>query len=291
MASCSPADLVASAKCLNCIPDGRLGALKTYLMLRWIGCGAVTVSCNPEAAAYLSAAGISDQTQADAICQLVLDLKTTGAPTFWEREDVIYPLLGTTFASQSVNLKQPGTHNFTVPGPAPNYLATGLQGTAAGYVDTQYSLTGRLNSVRAMVYTQQVEGGALPGALCGCGISPDFLLLSNVGNQLYKVNDATLTVTGRACDVGLCVVQRKDAANKQFADRTSGAFITDAIASTGVPANTLTLLAYSSFAPTFFSTAIISGFSIGSPFASDAELLAYKAIWDKFETAVGRGHP
>ena len=59
---------------------------------------------DPDAAAFLSAAGISNQVQSNAINNLVLDLKEEA---LWTMMDAIYPVIGGTAASHKLNLKDP----------------------------------------------------------------------------------------------------------------------------------------------------------------------------------------
>ena len=59
---------------------------------------------DPDAAAFLSAAGISNQVQSNAINNLVIDLKEEA---LWTMMDAIYPVVGGTAASHKLNLKDP----------------------------------------------------------------------------------------------------------------------------------------------------------------------------------------
>ena len=59
---------------------------------------------DPDAAAFLSAAGISNQVQSNAINNLVLELKEEA---IWTMMDAIYPVIGGTAASHKFNLKDP----------------------------------------------------------------------------------------------------------------------------------------------------------------------------------------
>jgi len=59
---------------------------------------------DPDADAFIAAAGITDQTQKDAINQLVLDLK---AGVIWGKMHAIYPMVGGTALAHSTNLKNP----------------------------------------------------------------------------------------------------------------------------------------------------------------------------------------
>ena len=61
-------------------------------------------SVDPDAQAFITAAGITDPTQQSAINTLVVDLKSDG---LWTKMIAIYPLVGGTASSQKYNLKDP----------------------------------------------------------------------------------------------------------------------------------------------------------------------------------------
>jgi hypothetical protein len=86
---------------------------------------------DPDAQAFITAAGITNPTQQGAINTLVVDLK---GYSIWTKFKAIYPIVGGTASSHSVNLKTPGTYNLT--------FATGWTHSANGmtplntYADT-----------------------------------------------------------------------------------------------------------------------------------------------------------
>ena len=59
---------------------------------------------DPDALAFITAAGITDPTQQNAINNLVLDLKSA---SLWDNMDAIYPFVGGTASSNKYNLKDP----------------------------------------------------------------------------------------------------------------------------------------------------------------------------------------
>ena len=65
--------------------------------------GPQTVS-DPDAQAFVTAANIEDQVQANAVNQLVIDMKTAN---IWTKMKAIYPFVGGTAASHKWNLKDP----------------------------------------------------------------------------------------------------------------------------------------------------------------------------------------
>jgi hypothetical protein len=63
-----------------------------------------TISYDPNAVAFIVAAGITNTTQQSAINQLVLDLKSY---SLWDKCSAIYPFVGGTASSHKYNLKDP----------------------------------------------------------------------------------------------------------------------------------------------------------------------------------------
>lgn len=65
---------------------------------------------DPDAQAFITAAGITNPTQQGAINTLVVALK---GYSIWTKFKAIYPIVGGTASSHAVNLKTPGTYNLT----------------------------------------------------------------------------------------------------------------------------------------------------------------------------------
>jgi len=87
---------------------------------------------DPDAQAFITAAGITNPTQQSAINQLVVDFK--GYNT-WTKFKAIYPIVGGVASSHAVNLKTPGTFNLT--------FASGWTHSANGMTPTNaYANTG-----------------------------------------------------------------------------------------------------------------------------------------------------
>jgi chitodextrinase/lysophospholipase L1-like esterase len=103
----------------------------------WSGVVSATTAADGDAAAFLTATGVSDPTTTAAINALVLSLKSAG---LWTKCYAIYPYVGTTAATHKYNLKDPrdldaayrGTFNGSV-----THNANGITGDGStGYMDT-----------------------------------------------------------------------------------------------------------------------------------------------------------
>jgi hypothetical protein len=105
------------------------------------GCNIVVASTtpaiDPDAQAFLTAAGITDPTQQSAINTLVLDLKADG---LWTKMKAVYPFCGSTASQQKWNLKDPRDLDAAfrlVFNGGITHSSTGIQGNGTnGYFDT-----------------------------------------------------------------------------------------------------------------------------------------------------------
>jgi hypothetical protein len=97
---------------------------------------------DPDAQAFITAAGITNPTQQGAINTLVVNLK---GYNIWTKFKAIYPIVGGSASSHAVNLKTPGTYNLTFT-TGWTHSATGMtpNGTSA-YADTFFNPNTQLN--------------------------------------------------------------------------------------------------------------------------------------------------
>ena len=120
------------------------------------------VRTDPDATAYITAAGITDPTEQAAVIQLVSDLKGTGSTTnntdVWSDSDRIYPISPTSLTAAQYNLKDP-TNNITWYN-NPTHATTGVAGNLVDtYGDTGFipSVDGDVNSMAITVSTATVN--------------------------------------------------------------------------------------------------------------------------------------
>lgn len=98
---------------------------------------------DPDAAAYIAAAGITDGTEIAAIEQLFSDLKGTGSTTnnsnIYSKFYALYPISPTGISAGAVNAVNPGTYDITWYN-SPTYGTTGVTGNATNmYGDTNFN--------------------------------------------------------------------------------------------------------------------------------------------------------
>lgn len=99
----------------------------------------VYVSCDADAQSFITATGITDATQKEAICQLVLDLK---AYSLWTKIIAIYPMVGGTATTHKYNLKDPqdtdGAFRLTFSGGWTHDSAGATPNGTTGYANTHF---------------------------------------------------------------------------------------------------------------------------------------------------------
>jgi hypothetical protein len=162
-------------------------AVQAYQTTLGRSIGTQTVS-DADAQAFINAAGIDDQVQANAINNLVIGMKADG---LWTKMKAIYPICGGNASSHAVNLKTPGTYNLTFGTgwthsssgmtPLNTFADTGIQpSTVLGLNDSHlsYFSTGIIDSTQA--------------CMIGAYTAPNGILIYS-GNGVYGVNTATFT--------------------------------------------------------------------------------------------------
>ena len=114
-------------------------------------------SYDPNAQAFITAAGISNVTEQGAINQLVLDLKSY---SIWNKMLVIYPFVGGTSTTTKYNLVNPSTYTITWNGGV-TFDSNGVTGNGTtGYGDTGFIpatvnfTTGLTTSLSYSVYSR-----------------------------------------------------------------------------------------------------------------------------------------
>ena len=85
-----------------------------------------------DAAAFFTAASITDTTQKSAVNQLVLDLKSAN---IWTKMRALYPVVGGVASAHAVNLKTPGTYNLSF-ATGWTHSSTGMTPNGATYANT-----------------------------------------------------------------------------------------------------------------------------------------------------------
>lgn len=137
------------------------------------------VSCpDPDANNFLSKAGITDTTTTNAICILVESLKSNG---LWTVMDAIYPMVGGTVNSVSLNLKGPLFLPISWNG-TPTINQYGVGGSISGTIALNMSAAGFNFSLNSFSYGYyRSKGSSIPVPFNG-ELIPDYIW----GNSAFQ---------------------------------------------------------------------------------------------------------
>jgi len=179
---------------------------------------------DPDAQAFITAAGITDPTQQSAINNLVINLK---AASIWTKMKAVYPFVGGTASTHKWNLKDPqdsdAAYRLVFFG-GWTHDANGIQGNGTnGYADTRfnpntgYSVNDNGHiSVYSRLNQSQVD------ADLGCQSGSNYLILSirrldQSNNTYYGVNSSNFAIQNADPNsLGMYVANRIGTSNKGY---------------------------------------------------------------------------
>ena len=180
-------------------------------------------SFDPDAQAFITAAGITDNTQQNAINTLVVDLKGF---SIWTKMKAIYPIIGGTASSHKFNLKDPrdldAAFRLTF-ATGWTHSATGMKGNGTtAFADSFFNLSTQttVTNVSAGAYIRDnsikasVSFGAVNNSFVGLQIAPKF----TDNNTYFGANNLITNGSGNfVTDTrGLFVVSKTGATQTQL---------------------------------------------------------------------------
>ena len=249
------------------------------------------VISDPDAAAFITAAALSNPIQRVAISSLVESLKGASLWSVWH---ALYPFIGGSSATHAINLKNPGTHNITWVGGV-THNANGITGDGtSGYGNTNLNANSILSvnstSLYAYCRTQTVASGSW---LCGATTSTARLGMVSTGSNLQAQgpNDNT---------AGNLVAAASNDFRKHLALNRSGASSTQMYANssqtTGTQAsisapnqNIAVLAANSNGTYNSFAAVNLGFFAVGGSLSS-SQWSTFRGIINSFQSALGRSN-
>lgn len=190
-------------------------------------------SNDPDAQAFITAAGITDPTQQSAINTLVTDLK---GYSLWTKMKAIYPLVGGTSATHKWNLKDPrdldAAYRLVFNGGWTHSSTGALPNGTNGYADTKLIASGTLslNSTSFGIYSRTNTDLLAPsiGNVTG-GASTESSLFIRFSNTSYvRVNGGTASTQANSNSQGLFVVNRANSTQAQIQIRGTQTTFTNA---------------------------------------------------------------
>jgi hypothetical protein len=246
-------------------------------------------STDPDAQAFITAAGITDATQKSAVNQLVLDLKIAN---IWTKMKAIYPIVGGVASSHAVNLKQPGTYNLSF-STGWTHASTGMtpNGTSA-YANTSLtpSTVLQLNSTHLSFYsrtesalTNKYDIGAYTPNVYNLIILRDGTLYYNLLNTLQGVSSSVTNSSSLGFFNG-----NRTASNVDTGFRNGTKILSGTSASSSRPTVSIFIGALNSNGtPTFYSPKQCAFASIGDGL-TDAEAANFYTAVNTYQTTLGR---
>jgi hypothetical protein len=246
-------------------------------------------SNDPDAQAFITAAGITDPTQQSAINTLVLDLKSNN---IWTKMNAIYPFVGGTATTHKFNLKNPadtdaafrlsfvGGWTHSANGALPN-------GTNA-YAET-FCLHTQLNSASISFYSRTNSTGLFNDIGNATNTTPNSIIFARYLDRFYgHLNQTADASTANLNSLGYYLVSRTaNNINKLY--KNSSLVLNSGILSTSIPTNTITIGAWKQ------SAVLISRYSnrqcafatIGTGLTDGEAAALYTAV-QAFQTTLGR---
>jgi hypothetical protein len=255
---------------------------------------------DPDAQAFITAAGITDPTQQSAINQLVLDLKSYSV---WNGMDVIYPFVGGTSSTTSYNLKNTSAYQIGWNGGV-TFDSNGVTGNGStgygttGWIPSVYNatvrpITGKL-SLGVYSRTNSDSNASDIGVSLG---QPAIQVLCRRGNGLMywdNYNSSNGRMTGSVANsLGLFSTSRTSTTSMKIYQNSTqvGTTLTTAATTTDVSATLsiemYVLAANESGAPGDYTSRNLAFMYIGQDF-SDAEISNIYTSVQAYQTTLGR---
>jgi len=244
---------------------------------------------DPDAQAFITAAGITNPTQQSAINQLVLDLKSY---SLWTKMTAIYPIVGGTSSSHSYNLKNTAAFQITWGGSPLTHSSTGVTNNAQGYGGTGVVPSSHLlqDDVHVSHYSRTLSPFSNNFDMLvsdSSYVSALGMAIYYSGNNLFSVNSTPWGTGASATFYGLFTATRQNNTTGTLYQNSSS------IATTGVsvalPPSQIPLCAFNVGGSIAYPSGIkeYAWFSIGSGLnATDVGNL-YTAV-QAFQTTLGR---
>lgn len=256
-------------------------AVQAYQVTLGRSIGTQTVS-DADAQAFINAAAIDDQVQADAINNLVIGMKADG---LWTKMKAIYPIVGGVASSHAVNLKTPGTYNLTNLNTGWTHTANGMTSlnTFAGTGIQPSTVLGLNDSHLSYFTTGSIDSSAT--CMIGAYNAPNRLLLYSQG--IYGVNSgASSTYTFPVGDgtKKFRVISRLSSTVQKFAN--NGTIQTGTLNSSARPTSNIELARLGGFGSDVFN-GICKFASIGDGL-TDTDIANFNTAVTTYQTALSR---
>jgi len=244
--------------------------------------------CDADAQAFLDAAGITDVTISDAICQLATDLK---AASLWDKMDAIYPMVGGTATTHKFNLKNPvdsdAAFRLTFSGgwshDANGAQSNGTNGAANTHLNPSLALS--INSSHLSFYDRLDKNSSTFDAVADDNAGSDVFEIVRYAGTLYYAQSSTQITTTSTYTKGFYLASRTSSIQQQlFYNSTT--VNTSSAALGSLPNKSVYYAAYAD-GSALFAVMQLAFASIGSGLSA-AEANSFYNIIQTFQTSLSR---
>jgi hypothetical protein len=244
-----------------------------------------------DVANYISATGITNVAQQDAIIKLTRDLKDN---LLWDKFVAIYPFAGSTSTTQRINLKSAGTYDITFSGGwthnATGALSNGTNAVGNTFINPSVVSLMELNSthISCRSATNVASAGTIMGAASTVPSGAIDLVPRGTTNLISsRINTATVIQFANATSIGYFVTSRT-ALNLTNPYKDAVSLGNNTAASSAKPNSNIFVGCRSvNGAASNYRVATINFATIGSGFTS-AEVTTLTNIVTTFSTSLGR---
>ena len=244
---------------------------------------------DPDAQAFITAAGITDGTQQNAINTLVLALKTASV---WTKLEAIYPMVGGTATTHKFNLKNPAdtdaAYRLNFVGGWTHSSNGALPNGTNAYADT-FWLSTQQNSASMSFYSRTNTTGLFHEFGAGQGVGPITYVLIRLSDLFYGAfNETAGNTVANTSSTGHYLVTRT-ASNVVKLFKNGSVSLSGTTASTGIPTVNMVISAWRSDPSTIsrYSNRQCAFATLGTGLNDTESANLYTAI-QAFNTTLGR---
>lgn len=251
-------------------------------------------SFDPDAQAFITAAGLTDNTQKTAINQLVLDLK---GYNIWTKFVALYPYIGGTATTHKWNLKNPLDTNAAfriVWNGGVTHNANGVTGNGTnGYGETYVQPSTNLiqNNTHIAFYSRTNSQQNASNAEMGITDNGNLRICSRNGSNqsTFYINDNTLGLATSITDSTGFWIASRTASNSKKLYRNGSVLTSATTVDVARSASTIPVLGQKTSTNTMnhYSIKNFALSSIGEGL-SDTEVANYYTAVQAFQTSLGR---
>ena len=250
----------------------------------------VPIVSDSDAQAFLNAADITNTTQANAVNQLVIDLK---AANLWTKMKAVYPFVGGTATTHKWNLKNPSDTNaafrLSFVGGWTHSANGALSNGTNAYADTFLSPISVMTPFSLSIGSYNKDATGTTGYISGCQTATSQTLRHQILTGFHALRTPNLNSTNVAYVAGGFNGGSRVSSTLAYAMNSAGTTTSDTGSTTNsFPTAQLALACLMNItSPGSYSSSTFSFYSAGDGL-SIAEMTTLRTIVINFQTTLGR---